>query len=135
MPTPFAALDSILSEAVNGTFGETFEFRAFKATGDVNAPKIPDPDRPPFRAVGVWNAQTKSKAPTARGALQDDNAHNWTASMPEVHVDDALLIWKPQPGDRVLRIETMQAYAISVPPRPDGMGHTCMQLTSRQITA
>ena len=135
MSNPFTALDGLLSGVVNAVFGEMFEFRAYKADTNVNAPKIPDDSRATFQALCIWNAQTNSKTPTARGSVQDDNAHNWTASIPEVIVDDLLCPWPVQPGDRVLRLKTGAEYQISVPPRPDGMGRTCIQLTARKRTA
>lgn len=132
MPTPFDALDSLLSGAVNSVFGEVFLFEAFKTADDVDLPKIADTSRAAFSAIAVWVEQSRSTTPHARGALQDDNAHNWTASHPELTIDDANLSWRPQPGDRVTRVETGSVYQISRPPRPDGMGHTTIQLSERK---
>lgn len=132
MPTPFAALDAMLSGAVNSTFGEAFTFQAFTANTDVDLPLVADATRLDFAAVAVWVAQTSSATPHARGAMQDDNAHNWTASQPQITVDDALLVWRPRKGDRVTRLEDGAVYQIARPPRPDGMGHTTIDLTDRK---
>jgi hypothetical protein len=132
MPVPFAALDALLSEAVNDCFGETFRFEAFKQVDDVDLPVISDPDRVMFEAVGIWADPAVSKAPHARGALQDDNAHNWTAGHPTVLIDDGALLWRPRADDLVTRLEDGSVYRISKPPRPDGMGHTTIPLTDRK---
>ncbi len=127
----FAALDTLLSGAVNSVFGELVTFEAFKPAADVNSPKIPDADRIAFTTVAIWVEQTNSMTPPARGQA-DSNAHSWTASQPQISIDNVDLIWRPQPGDRILRVETGEIYEIARPPRPDGMGHTVIQLTARR---
>lgn len=131
MGTPFDALDEMLSDAVNGVFAEMFEFRAMTTgAAGVDGPRISDASRQTFQAAGQWVSQTKSSTLPARGAVQDDNAHSWTVARPEIHIDDRFLIWKPRQHDRVVRIDTGDTYAIGAAPRPDGMGHTTLPLTS-----
>lgn len=131
MTDAFAALDALLSGAVNAVFGETFRFEAFKAGDDVDKPRIADDGRATFVATAQWFAPTNSVVPQARGA-QDDNAHRWTVGQPQILIDDAALLWRLQPGDRITRISTGETYTIGKPPRPDGMGHTTIPLTDRK---
>lgn len=132
MTTPFDDLSAMLSDTVNSCFGELFRFEAFSPVDDVNLPMVADATRPMFEAIGIWAEPTVSKAPHARGALQDDNAHNWTAGHPTILIDDSVLTWRPRAGDLVTRIEDGAVYRISKPPRPDGMGHTTIPLTDRK---
>ncbi|MGY3619378.1 hypothetical protein [Bradyrhizobium sp. USDA 10063] len=39
----------------------------------------------------IWQGPTTSRTPHARGALQDDNAHNWNASFPSARFDAAVV--------------------------------------------
>ena len=41
MPSPFAALEDMVSDAIDATFGEAFEFRPM-AAGNVNAAPAAD---------------------------------------------------------------------------------------------
>lgn len=131
MPTPFTALSERLSEAVDGYFAERFRFDPYKASDDVDLPPVADGSRASFEVPGRWFAPSQSRPPHARGATQDDNAHNWTASKPVVMVTASKLIWTPRPGDRVTRLEDGAIYQISAPPRPDGLGHIAIPVTDR----
>jgi hypothetical protein len=131
MATPFATRDARLSRAIERAFGEMFTFLPFLASGaDLDLPRIPDASRTPFSATGVWEATTQSATPHARGATQDDNAHNWSVSMPSVSVDDNNLAWVPRMGDRIQRQFDNSIYQISKV-MPDGMGRTLFFLTAR----
>jgi hypothetical protein len=131
MATPFATRNAKVSDAIGRAFGEGFTFLPFTTTGDPNLPGIPDVSRVQFDATGAWEAPTTSATPHARGAIQDDNAHNWTASMPSVLVPDAALLWMPKRGDRVLRKFDGSTYEISKP-MSDGFGSTLFFLTGRK---
>lgn len=132
MTSPFAALDSQLSGAVDGVFGELFLFEAFMVGGDVDLPKVADVARQSFTAIAIWSDQTKSVTPHARGSVQDDNAHNWTASHPSITIADDNLLWRPQPGDRVTRLDGGAVHQVGKPPRPDGIGRTTIPLSDRK---
>lgn len=131
MPTPFTGRAARLAASINKAFGESFTFLPFTSSGDVNLPKIPDAGRTQFNVTGVWDGPAKSATPHARGSIQYDNAHNWTASKPSVSVSDAALNWTPKHGDRVRRQFDGSVYEISTS-APDGFGSTCFFLTARQ---
>jgi len=131
MPTPFADRAARLAASINKAFGESFTFLPFTSSGDVNLPKIPDVSRSQFDATGQWDGPTKSDIPHARGSIQDDNAHGWTASKPSVCIADAALNWTPKRGDRCLRQLDGSVYEISST-APDGFGSTFFFLTARK---
>ncbi|MGY3588078.1 hypothetical protein [Bradyrhizobium sp. USDA 4350] len=131
MPNPNPSRAARLAASIDKAFGESFTFLPFTSSGDVNLPKIPDTSRAQFDARGAWDGPTKSATPHARGSVQDDNAHNWTASMPSVCIADAALNWTPKRGDRCLRQLDGAVYEISST-APDGFGSTFFFLTARQ---
>lgn len=131
MTTAFERAAAKASRVIDRVYGESFRFEAFKVGGDVDLPKVADADRAAFTAVAAWHDATKSTTPKARGAAQDDNAHGWTLGQPYISVDDAALVWRPQPGDRITRISTGAVYSISQPPRPDGVARTTIALTNK----
>lgn len=128
--TPFDARDAKLSGAIDKAFGENFTFIAKKtAAADVDLPLVADGARASFDAVGAFENPAKRATPTARGSIQDDNAHSWDVSMPSVSVDDSLLTWRPVRGDRVTRAFNGTKYEIARA-FPDGMGRTVFFLTN-----
>lgn len=131
MATPFPLRDAKLSGAIDRAFGELFTFEAFKAGDDVNGRKTADTSRATFDAIAIWEGPAKSATPTARGSSSDDRAHNWTASFPSVSVDEALLIWTPQPGDKITRKFNGLFYEIARS-YPDDMGRIVFQLTAKK---
>lgn len=132
MTSPFAARDALISRAIDRAFGEGFTFVARKvADHDVDLPRAVDASRPPFSVKGVFEEPAKGIYPRARGALQDDNASQFSASMPSLSVADTALPWRPQPGDTVKRDHSGDVYEISRAPR-DGMGRTTFFLTGRR---
>jgi hypothetical protein len=132
MANPFASRSAKVADAIGRAFGETFTFLPFTSSGDVDLPTLPDLSRSQFNATGTWEGPTKSSTPHARGAIQDDNAHNWNASMPSVFVADAALLWRPKRGDRVLRQSDNTVFEISRP-APDGYGSTLFFLTDKKL--
>ncbi|HEU4804368.1 MAG TPA: hypothetical protein VFS91_00910 [Nitrobacter sp.] len=118
---------------MDAAYGEQFTFSAFNTTGDVDLPKSPDATRPAFTVIGTWYGQAMSDEPKARGAKQDDNAHTWIASRPQVSVEDAALLWPVRPGDRVTRELDQQVYEISAV-MPESARRTVFELTSRKRT-
>jgi hypothetical protein len=83
-----------LSRSVEKAFGELFTIEAFKPTDNVNGRYVADVSRPTLVEIqGVWHGPTKSSAPMARGAASDESASSWRVSRPEVHFDDAILLW------------------------------------------
>jgi hypothetical protein len=131
MPTPNPTRAAKLAASIGKAFGESFTLLPFTTSGDVNLPKIPDASRTQFDVTGTWDGPTKSDTPHARGSIQDDNAHNWTASKPSVTVADAALNWTPKRSDRVLRQLDSSIFEISST-APDGFGSTIFFLTARQ---
>lgn len=131
MATPFASRDAKLSGSIDKAFGELFTFVARKAGADVNLPAVADATRSNFNATGVWDGPAKAGFPRARGAQQDDNAHQWSASMPSVCVHDDAMPWKPQRDDMAIRLFDGATYAIA-DALPDGMGRTVFKLTAKK---
>lgn len=132
MTTQFDPLDALLSTTVNAMFGERFQIVAFtRPVGDVDGAPVRDMTKPILEVVAEYVAQSMSTPLPARGAMQDDNAHNYTAAHPQIHVDDAYLTWLPVAGCRVVRVATGEVWQIQKPPRPDGFGHTCIPLTNK----
>lgn len=121
-----------LSRSVEKAFGEFFTIEAFKPTDDPNGRSIVDTSRAPLIAIrGVWHGPGKNQTPTGRGSASDDRAHNWIATHPSVHFDDALLLWTVQMGDRVTRLLDGAVYAAGAP-LSNGFGRTVIPLTSRK---
>ena len=63
--------------------------------------------------------------------MQDDNAHAWVLSKPQVSVDDAALRWPVRHGDRVIRLLDQQEYEISAV-IPESARRTVFELTARK---
>lgn len=132
MASPFATRDAKLSGAIDRAFGEAFTFYAKAIAGDdVDLPRIADATRADFDVTGVWDGPAKSQTPHARGAIQDDNAHSWSASVPSVSVQDDLMPWRPKMGDWIMRKFDNSTYQLSSP-LPDGMGRTIFKLTAKK---
>jgi hypothetical protein len=132
MATPLAIRYAKLSGAIDKAFGEHFTFVARKVSaGDVNLPAVADTNRPNFTATGVWDGPAKAGFPRARGAQQDDNTHQWSASMPSVCVHDDAMPWKPTRDDITIRLFDGATYLIA-DALPDGMGRTVFKLTAKK---
>ena len=113
------------------TYGELFTFAAYTTGDDVDLPKTLDANRPPFVAIGTWYGQAESGEPKARGAQQDDNAHAWIASKPQVSVDDAALLWPVRQGDRITRANDGQVFEVAGI-LPESARRTVFELTARK---
>jgi hypothetical protein len=132
MASPFPARDAKVSAAIDRAFGELFDIEPMVARNDVDKRKAPDTSRTAMTGVtGIWEGPAKSQVPHARGASTDDRAHNWTASFPSVSFDEAILLWTPQPGDKLTRRFDGAIYSI-VLAFPDGMGRVLVQLSARK---
>lgn len=130
MPSSTSARDVRVSGAIDRAFGEEFTFAARKVSGgDVDLPRVADATRPEFICIGIWDGPARSRATTGRG-VADSGAQNRNASRPSVSVDDAGLVWRPQPNDLVTRMFDMSTYAVAEP-MPDGAGRTLFTLTAR----
>ncbi|MDE5454037.1 hypothetical protein GWE18_14400 [Bradyrhizobium sp. CSA112] len=81
---------------------------------------------------GIWDEPTTSRTPHARGALQDDNAHNWNASYPSANFDDGLVAGVRK-GDVLTRKLDGAVYEV-VRVVPNGFGRTTLQLSKRKRT-
>jgi hypothetical protein len=100
---------------------------------DVNSHSVRDISRTAKLAIpGIWDGPTTSWTPHARGALQDDNAHNWNASYPSANFDDGL-VTGVRKGDVLTRKLDGAVYEI-VRVVPNGFGRTTLQLSKRKRT-
>lgn len=131
MATAFPARDARLSASIDRAFGELFTFDAMVKPDDVNGRSAPDGSRISFNAVAIWESPAKSVTPIGRGAASDDRAHNWTASIPSITIEDAKMVWLVQPGDRVTRQLDGAVYQVQAV-LPDGFGRTTIHMTSRK---
>lgn len=127
----FTAQSIALSRAVDAVYGEEFIFTGYAAVGDVDLPKGPDATRPSFTVIGTWFGQAVSGEPKARGAAQDDNAHAWISSKPQVSVEDVLLLWPVRQGDRIIRVFDQQEYEVAGV-LPEKARRTVFELTARK---
>jgi hypothetical protein len=82
--------------------------------------------------TGIWQGPATSRTPTARGALQDDNAHNWNASFPSARFD-AAAVASVRKGDKLTRQLDGSVWRVERVV-PDGFGRTTLQLTARKRT-
>jgi hypothetical protein len=119
-----------LSASVEKAFGEDFRFEAFTPSDDVNGRYIVDVTRATVIRSAIWRGPVKSFTPKGRGSASDDRAHNFTVSFPTVNVQDALMPWTVQMGDKITRIGDGNAYQAGAP-YADGHGRTTIPLTSR----
>ncbi|MBR0871195.1 hypothetical protein JQ633_12560 [Bradyrhizobium tropiciagri] len=135
MTSPFEIAASMTSAAVDRIFGEKegFQFVATMASPDVDLPRVPDPARPTFTAIGAYAAPSQSMFPPTRGPATEDNAQRISASVPLVSFDNANLAWPATVGDRVTRLKTGETFEISRP-MPDGVRRTIFYLSARKRT-
>lgn len=131
MPSPFELAAAMSSAAVDTVYGENFSFVAMKAGADVDNPRIADPARPQFTAVGAYIGPAKAVLPHARGSIPDDNARRAVLSEPYVSIDNSNMSWWVVIGDRVVRLKTGETFEVSRP-IPDGVTRTRIHLTARK---
>lgn len=120
-----------LSAAVEKAFGEVFYIEAYTPSGDVNGRHVPDATRVAFSVIATWRGPSKSFTPKGRGSASDDRAHNWTATLPSVNVEDVKLAWPIQMGDKITRALDGSTYQAGAPYQ-DGYGRTTVPLNSKQ---
>lgn len=120
-----------LSASVEKAFGEEFIFQAYAPSDDINGRSVPDATRVQFTILATWHGPAKSFTPRGRGSASDDRAHNWTATLPSVNVEDRKLSWSIQMGDKITRVLDGSIYQAGAP-YPDGFGRTTIPLTSKQ---
>ncbi|MFK4516512.1 hypothetical protein ABIF20_003877 [Bradyrhizobium japonicum] len=80
------------------------------------------------RASGT--ARQRHELRTPRGALQDDNAHNWSASYPSVNFDDGLVAGVRKGGVLTRKLDSAVYEIVRVV--PNGFGRTTLQLSKRK---
>lgn len=119
-----------LSASLAKGFGGDFNFTARKAQADVNLPKVADPDREDFTAVGVFAGGSKTRHPAARGSASD-HAQAVVASGPRATFEDAALSWTPIEGDLAMRVDTSETFAVART-LPDGFGRTTIYFTAKK---
>ena len=130
MTAATAARHSRMSAAINRAFGEAFAFTARKLTADVNLPRVADPGRPPFTAVGVWTEPSKERNLQARGHASD-HAQSVVISAASAKFEIASLAWLPIEGDICTRSETSEVWAVSRAV-PDGFGWVVVHVTAKR---
>ena len=124
---------SRLNASLLKTFGKAFDIKPMTAAVDVNSRSQADISRAAILDIsGIWDGPTTSRTPHARGALQDDNAHNWNASYPSANFDDGLVAGVRK-GDVLTRNLDGAVYEI-VRVVPNGFGRTTLQLSKRKRT-
>lgn len=131
MPSPFELAAAMSSAAVDTVYGENFSFVAMKAGADVDNPRIADPARPQFTAVGAYIGPAKAVLPHARGSIPDDNARRAVVSEPYVSIDNGNMPWWVVIGDRVVRLKTGETFEVARS-IPDGVTRTRIHLTARK---
>lgn len=131
MPTPFAAVDDLVSAAIDGEFGEQFTLTAFKdaSSADVNLPVVADGAKAAQTVTGVWEGIADAKFPRARGDAADDDAIRRGSAYPSVSVRDDSLAWRPFRGCRCKRLHDNKTYEVEQV-LSDGMGRTLITLGS-----
>jgi hypothetical protein len=128
-PSRLSRLNASLLKA----FGEAFDIKPMTAAVDVNSRLQADISRTAKLDIsGIWDGPTTSRTPHARGALQDDNAHNWNASYPSANFDDSLVAGVRK-GDVLTRKLDGAVYEVARVV-PDGFGRTTLQLSKRKRT-
>jgi hypothetical protein len=126
-PGRLARLNASLLKA----FGEDFDIVPMTPGVNVNGRSQADVSRVKKVDIsGIWDGPTTSRTPHARGALQDDNAHNWNASYPSANFDDGLVAGVRK-GDVLTRKLDGAVYEI-VRVVPNGFGRTTLQLQKRK---
>lgn len=131
MADPNPARTARLAGSIKKAFGELFDIIPMAAQVDVDARKRADGTRTAMLGIrGTWDGPADSKPPVARGALQDDNAHNWVASFPSATFYEADLAWTPRAGDKLVRKLDNTTFQI-IAPFPDGLGRMIVQLSNK----
>lgn len=120
-----------LSASIAKAFGEGFTFTARKQADDVDLPRVPDPSRPQFEAIGTWNSGGQSRFVRARGATSDDQAQGVVAAAPRADFATDDLAWMPIEGDLCMRIATGETFAVARAPK-NGFGRTFVHLTAKK---
>lgn len=115
MPSPFAEVAAMASDTIADVFGEAFRFEPRTDSGDVNSDDQPDPSRVAvesviaiFRSPG---ARADSGAARLPGLISD--SPGVISSRPVVTVQAAKLPWRPQTNDRLVRLETGEAFRVA----------------------
>ena len=136
IPTPVNTRPSRLNRlnaSLLKAFDEEFDDEPMAQGVDVNSRLQADISRMAKRDIsGIWDGPTTSRTPHARGALQDDNAHNWSASYPSANFDDSLVAGVRK-GDVLTRKLDGAVYEV-VRVVPNGFGRTTLQLSKRKRT-
>ncbi len=136
IPTPVNTRPSRMSRlnaSLLKAFGEEFNIDPMTPAVDVNSRSVRDISRTAkLNISGIWDGPTTSRTPHARGALQDDNAHNWNAAYPSANFDDSLVAGVRK-GDVLTRQLDGAVYEV-VRVAPNGFGRTTLQLSKRKRT-
>lgn len=123
----WAEWENELSDAVDATFAEDFEFRPMRQL-TVNDRVEPDPDRSIKAFVGIFGAPASdhtliSGRPARTHVLGGDGQGRVTMQQPSCSADERQFTAGeiPKQGDRLYRAEDSSVYSIN-DVQPDGQG-------------
>lgn len=126
MPSPFAALEDQLSDAIDGAFAEAWTLLPMRRPTP-NSRSDVDPDRTGFAFDAVFDNGTPGSGSFARlggggGAAHHGGAPQFTTSSPTLHVETRRLNGVTvQRLDRVVHADTGDIYEIT-DVKQDGQG-------------
>lgn len=127
MPSPFAEAAAIASDTIAGIFGEAFRFEPRTDSGDVNSDDQPDPSRVVVESVvAIFRAPgARADSGPARMPGFVSESPGIIASRPAVTVQASRLPWRPQTNDRLVRLDTGDAFRVAEA-KPWGVGDLWM---------
>lgn len=127
MPSPFAEDAAMASDTIAGVFGEAFRFEPRIDSGDVNGDDQADPSRVVVEPViAIFRAPAaRADSGPARMPGVVSNSPGVISSRPVVTVQASKLPWRPQTNDRLVRLETGEAFRVAET-KPWGVGDLWM---------
>ena len=122
-------LENVLSDVVDDTFGEAFEFRPM-ARANVNVGSKADPGRTATRCRGVFGdrAYTLPELGKVGNPPRHQAGPMLSLTNPMLSIDMRQLADPIRAGDRFKRIATGDVYEVS-DVQPDGQGRKRLELT------
>lgn len=111
MPSVFSAMEDQLSDAVDATFGEQFEFQPKTPGAGGGRPSV-DPSRAVREVNGIFDDRSfssKSFGDVARTAMQVSLRHQWLSIDKRQFLDDQ----QPRQKDGFKRLDTGVTYSVA----------------------
>lgn len=120
MPSLFAGLEDVLSNAIDETFAESWEFQPMRQP-TVNSRREPDPDRVGVTLIAVMDDRNPGSSSFARlgstsgGIASSGGAPQFTATNPMLFVDERRLGAgsRPRRYDRFRRTDSGHVYEVT----------------------